>query len=69
MKVTVELHPPREARRTLELPERATVEDALRSLGNLPDAWIALRGNRPIPMDTPLEEGDHLRFVAVASGG
>ncbi|HUS56986.1 MAG TPA: hypothetical protein VMY17_03095 [Thermoplasmata archaeon] len=69
MIVTVDLYPTGGGGRTLELEERATAEDALRSLGYLPDAWIAVRRDRPIPMDRHLEDGDHLKFISVASGG
>lgn len=64
--VTVELD--RKARE-LRLPEGSTVEAMLDSLGLYPDAHIVVRGKTPVPVDSPLLNGEQLRVVKVASGG
>jgi sulfur carrier protein ThiS len=53
----------------LELPEGATAAHLVRELGLPTVACIVIRGDRPIPIDEPLEEGDDLEVVYVASGG
>ncbi len=53
----------------VRLPEGSTVETMLDSLGLYPDAHIVVRGKVPVPVDSPLINGDQLRIVKVASGG
>jgi sulfur carrier protein len=53
----------------VRLPEGSTVETMLDSLGLYPDAHIVVRGKVPVPVDSPLLNGDQLRIVKVASGG
>jgi sulfur carrier protein len=53
----------------VRLPEGSTVETVLDSLGLYPDAHIVVRGKIPVPVDSPLVNGDQLRIVKVASGG
>lgn len=53
----------------ISLPEGSTVETMLDSLGLYPDAHIVVRGKTPVPVDSPLVNGDQLRIVKVASGG
>ena len=53
----------------VRLPEGSTVETVLDSLGLYPDAHIVVRGRTPVPVDSPLVNGDQLRIVKVASGG
>lgn len=67
--MTVVLHPPRDGPTRLELNDGAVVEDAVRAMGLLPDGWIAVRGNNPIPSDEPLTDGEELRLISVVSGG
>jgi sulfur carrier protein ThiS len=52
-----------------ELPEGSTAADAVRAMGLPTVACIVLRSGEPIPIDEPLEEGDDLEVVYVASGG
>ena len=59
--------PPKE--RELELPEGARADDAPRSLGIRPDLVLVFRGDRPLPGDEPLLEGDRIRILRVVSGG
>jgi len=53
----------------IRLPEGSTVETMLDSLGLYPDAHIVVRGKVPVPVDAPLQNGEILRIVKVASGG
>lgn len=53
----------------IRLPEGSTVGTMLDSLGLYPDAHIVVRGKTPVPVDSPLIDGDQLRIVKVASGG
>jgi len=55
--------------RELRLPDGSTVENMLDSLGLYPDAHIVVRGKVPVPLGTPLMDGDRLRVIKVASGG
>ncbi len=47
----------------LRLPEGSTVGTMLDSLGLYPDAHIVVRGKTPVPVDSPLVDGDQLRIV------
>jgi sulfur carrier protein ThiS len=69
MKVTVHLSRANKETREVELGEGANVETLVRALGLLPDSWIALRGNDPLPTDEPLSDGDEVRLLSVVSGG
>lgn len=69
MKVKVRLLPARKEARTVEVPERASVADLIAALGLYPDAWIAVRGDQPIPLDEGLSDGDDIKLIAVVSGG
>lgn len=46
-----------------------TVADAARALGFVPDAFIFMVGEKPVPMDTPIADGVLIKAVKVASGG
>ena len=46
-----------------------TIEETVRSTGALPDAFLFLVDGRPVPMDTPMEDGMTVKAVKVASGG
>lgn len=69
MKVIVQLLPTRKETKEVELPEGASVGDALKALRLHPDAWIAVREDEPIPLDEPLRDGDRVKLIAVVSGG
>ena len=69
MKVTIHLLPTRKERKVVELDEGASVEQAIRALGLIPDSWIPVRENLPLPLDEPLEDGDVLKLISVVSGG
>lgn len=69
MRVTVHLLPTRKETFTLDLPDGATAEGAIRALGLMPDGWLAIRDGEPLPSDEELLDGDELRLVSVVSGG
>jgi len=69
MKIRVRLLPGNRRAKVLDLGARATVEDAIRSLGLYPDAWIAVRKETPVPLDERLRDGDDLKLISVVSGG
>jgi len=67
--VTVRLLPTKKETKVLELKKGAKVEDALRALELYPDAWIAVRGDMPLPIDEPLNDKDEIKLISVVSGG
>jgi len=70
LRLRVTLHgfpPPRE--RELDLPAGARADDAPRALGIRPELVLVFRGDRPLPGDEPLRDGDDLRVLRVVSGG
>lgn len=69
MKVTIHLLPTRKEKKVVELDKGASVEQAIRALGLVPDAWIPVRENLPLPLDEPLKDGDVLKLISVVSGG
>ncbi|MGD9962460.1 MAG: MoaD/ThiS family protein [Thermoplasmata archaeon] len=69
MRVTVRLLPTRKETKDVEVPDGGSVEDVVRALGLLPDGWIAVRGDAPVPSDETLRDGDELKLISVVSGG
>ena len=69
MKIKVHLLPTRMETKTIELEDGATVESLVRKLGLFPDAWIAVRGKYPVPLDERLRPDDEIDLIAVVSGG
>ena len=69
MNVTLHLLPTSRESKKVKLEKGATVEQAIRSLDLLPDAWIPIRGNEPVPLDETLKDGDVLKLISVVSGG
>jgi len=67
--VKVRLLPTRRETRTLRLSKNATVETAILALNLFPDAWLAIRGDFPLPLDEILNDGDDIKLIAVVSGG
>lgn len=61
--------PTKRETKKIDVQKGATVEQAIRAIGLLPDAWIPVRGNEPVPLDEELEEGDELKLISVVSGG
>lgn len=68
MRIVAELVPRREDR-SVELRPGSTGLDLLNSLGLAPDAHLLVRGDTPIPLDAPLQEGARIRVIDVVSGG
>jgi sulfur carrier protein ThiS len=60
---------PEGVRETRELPEGARAVELVRGMGLPTAACLVLRRGAPIPIDEPLEDGDELEVVHVASGG
>ncbi|HUV62053.1 MAG TPA: TGS domain-containing protein [Thermoplasmata archaeon] len=69
MKITVHVLPVRKETLAVDLPEGGTVERLMRGLDMLPDAWIAVIGGEPVPIDRALEDGDVVKLISVVSGG
>lgn len=69
MKVRITLLPSGKKSAVVELPKGATAEEAIRKLDLYPDAWIPVRNNTPVPLDTPLKDGEEMKLIAVVSGG
>lgn len=69
MKVRLNILPTRKETRVLDLSGRPTVEDLIRAAELLPDGWIAVRDNEPLPLDEPLDEDDEIDLISVVSGG
>jgi len=53
----------------VELSSEATVGDVLCCMELKPDSHIVLLDGTPVPEDYPLEEGQQLTILKVASGG
>lgn len=69
MRVRATLHGFPQKERELELPDGAKADDAPRAIGVRPELVLVFRGDRPLPSDAPLAEGDHIRILRVVSGG
>ncbi len=54
---------------SLKIEKDATVMDILERLQLSPDIVVVMRLGRPIPIDSPVNEGDELKIVRVVSGG
>ncbi len=68
MIVTVDLFSARRVE-TVEVPLNSTGLGLLRALKLAPDAHLVVRGDRPLPLDEPLEDGERLTVLSVVSGG
>ena len=53
----------------IEAKAGETVEVLMRRSGVIPDAYLFLVNGKPVPMDTPIEDGMNIRAIKVASGG
>lgn len=52
-----------------EIPSGTLISEAARKAGILPDAYLFLISGVPVPMDTPIEDGQTVKAIKVASGG
>ena len=68
MKVTI-IHRPAGREEEVEIAGGGTILDALRKAGISPDVTVCMMGGRPVPVDTPLREGQRFDAVTVVSGG
>ncbi|UCE91826.1 MAG: MoaD/ThiS family protein [Methanobacteriota archaeon] len=68
-KIVAQLLPARRETKVVELDVGETVEGLMRSLGLLPDGWIAVIDGEPVPIDHALEEDCEVRLISVVSGG
>lgn len=55
--------------KAFELEDEATCAEVLKAMDLHPDAYLIMKEEKPIPLDTKLEDGDEITFIAVASGG
>jgi sulfur carrier protein ThiS len=68
MKVNVKLLPERDVR-TVELEKGADGFKLLSAVGINPENVIIIRGDKPIPVDSKIRQGDDLKVIRVVSGG
>ena len=68
MKVTI-IQMPGGREKTVELSGTPRIIDALRYARIPPDVTVCMVGGRPVPVDTPLKDGDTFEAVTVVSGG
>ena len=69
MRIKVKSFPRGEVDKAIDLPDESTALDLFKALNMRPDNWIVSRGDKVIPDDSPLEEGDSIRLLSVVSGG
>lgn len=69
VRVQATLHGFAEKERELVLPDGARADDAPRALGIRPELVLVFRGDRPLPADAPLVDGERIRVLRVVSGG
>jgi sulfur carrier protein ThiS len=55
--------------RTLPLPPGTPLRHALRMLGHAPEGCAVLRGDRPVPLDLPIETAATFTVIPTFSGG
>jgi len=55
--------------KTTDVISGTSIEDAARSVGLNPDAYLFLSNGKPVPMDSKIEDNAQIRAVKVASGG
>ena len=55
--------------KTTEVPAGTAVMDAAKEAGIVPDAYLFLIDGKPVPMDTPIADGQTVKAMKVASGG
>jgi sulfur carrier protein ThiS len=59
----------RVTRRELDVPVGTPLKRALRDIGLAPEGCAVLDGDRPVPLDTPLDSDRTLSVVSTFSGG
>src|SRR5207253_8929862 len=68
MRIVAEILPARQEQE-VKVGATATGSALLRALRLAPDAHILVRGDDPIAIDERLVDGDHIRVLAIVSGG
>lgn len=53
----------------IEVPENSEVSSLVNKLGYHLDSVIVLENEEPLPIDSNLEDGMHLKIISVVSGG
>ncbi len=69
MRVHIELHGRERKEFDVDVNEGATVLDLLKSISVAPEAVVTFRQDAPVPVDSPVTDGDTYVFVEAASGG
>ena len=68
MEIRVKLSQANEIKR-IRLEAGSTVESLLNKFKLKPDTLIVMSKNKPIPVDSELNDGQELAIISVASGG
>ena len=61
--------PEAKGRMTLELAEEATVQDIFQQLNLPPNLYVAINDDHESSPETPLQDGDQVRFFSPVYGG
>jgi sulfur carrier protein ThiS len=56
-------------KQNLSLKEGASAKDAVNAADLHPSGTLVIRDGNPVPSDAPLNDGDELDLMPVASGG
>jgi sulfur carrier protein ThiS len=56
-------------RRTVQVPKGTPLRVALRSIGQAAEGSAVLSGDRPVPLDLPLEKNGRFTVIPTYSGG
>jgi sulfur carrier protein ThiS len=59
----------RSERHTVRVPKGTTLRSALRSIGQAAEGSAVLSGDRPVPLDLPLEKSARFTVIPTFSGG
>ncbi len=68
MDITVKLSRNNETKK-VNLEQDSKVEDLLKKINLKPDTVIAMHGDKPIPIDEELTDGQEIIILQVSSGG
>ncbi len=56
-------------RHTVQVPRGTVLRAVLRSIGQSAEGSAVLSGDRPVPLDLPLEKSERFRVIPTFSGG
>ena len=68
MKITVKIQRSNDTKE-VELKEKSTIQDLLKLIKIKPDTVIVMSGNKPVPIDDIIKDGQELSVLQVSSGG